>query len=78
MIIFFGFKTILYAADPEKLKAFYKSYHECQKELNLSACEYYIYRSNIYALIVNIYYFVETLVKIFIIFEKRKDEKRSI
>ncbi|KAH0950398.1 hypothetical protein HN011_011452 [Eciton burchellii] len=29
--------TILYAADPEKLKAFYKSYHECQKELNLSA-----------------------------------------
>jgi len=42
-IIFFEFKTLSYTADPEKLKAFYKTYHECQKELNLSACEYYIY-----------------------------------
>jgi len=47
IIIFFGFKATVYAADPEKLREFYKSYDECLKELNLMACGYYTYRSDI-------------------------------
>jgi len=43
MIVFFGFKAIAYAADPEKLKAYYATYDQCLEKLGLSQCDYYIY-----------------------------------
>jgi len=42
IIIFFGFKAIAYAADPEKLKAYYKTYDQCLEQLGLPECNYYI------------------------------------
>jgi len=40
MINFLGLKMVAYAADPEKVKVFYKMYNECISELGLPKSEY--------------------------------------